>query len=116
MGSVKKSMALTNAAAQLSRKARQMAASYDESQGNVFRRHIKTDPNKQMLAEHRRWMDAQQKEYPMPYVPYRVGVYIRYYNQTRHENYIEKHTQQFADDIALTKMRNLFKVKEQAFV
>lgn len=101
MGSVKKSMALTNAAAQLSRKARQMAASYDESQGNVFRRHIKTDPNKQMLAEHRRWMDAQQKEYPMPYVPYRVGVYIRYYNQTRHENYIEKHTQQFADDIAL---------------
>ena len=47
---------------------------YDESQGNVFRRHIKTDPNKQMLAEHRRWMDAQQKEYPMPYVPYRGEV------------------------------------------
>ena len=72
-----------------------------EMQGNVFRRHITEDPNKELIAEHRRWLDVQQKEYPMPLVPYRIGVYIRYYNQTRYENYLEKHTQQFIDDIAL---------------
>lgn len=37
----------------------------------------------------------------MPFVPYRIGVYIRYYNQTKYENYLEKHTQQFIDDIAM---------------
>ena len=40
-------------------------------------------------------------EYPMPYTPYKIGVYIRYFNQTRHENYLEKHIQQYMDDIAL---------------
>lgn len=38
---------------------------------------------------------------PMPYTPYKIGVYIRYFNQTRHENYLEKHIQQYMDDIAL---------------
>lgn len=28
-------------------------------------------------------------------------MYIRYFNQTRHENYLEKHIQQYMDDIAL---------------
>lgn len=40
-------------------------------------------------------------EYPMPYTPYKIGVYIRYFNQTKYENYLEKHIQQYIDDIAL---------------
>lgn len=70
-------------------------------QVNVFRRHLEDEPEKRQLIEHRRWMNSQQHEYPMPYTPYRIGVYIRYYNQTKYENYLEKHTQQFVDDIAL---------------
>ena len=68
---------------------------------NVLRRHIKEDPMKAKLAKHRLWMDSMPHEYPMPYTPYRIGVYIRYYNQTRYENYLEKHIQQYMDDIAL---------------
>ena len=68
---------------------------------NVLRRHIKEDPMKEKLAKHRLWMDSMPHEYPMPYTPYKIGVYIRYYNQTRYENYLEKHIQQFMDDIAL---------------
>lgn len=68
---------------------------------NVLRRHIKDDPMKEKLAKHRLWLDSIQHEYPMPYTPYKIGVYIRYYNQTRHENYLEKHLQQYMDDIAL---------------
>ena len=68
---------------------------------NVLRRHIKEEPMKTKLAQHRLWMDSIPHEYPMPYTPYKIGVYIRYYNQTRYENYLEKHIQQYIDDIAL---------------
>ena len=76
-------------------------------EGNVLRRHITEDPRKKKLSKHRLWMDSLQHEYPLPYVPYRIGVYIRYYNQTRHKNYLEKHIQQFTDDIALCRQWTL---------
>ena len=94
-------IALANAVSASAVKVREKTLPAEEIQGNVFRRHIKEAPSRALIAEHRRWLDAQQKEYPMPLVPYRIGVYIRYFNQTRHENYLEKHTQQFIDDIAL---------------
>ena len=72
-----------------------------QNNANVLRRHIKEDPMKEKLAKHRLWMNSMPHEYPMPYTPYTIGVYIRYYNQTRYENYLEKHLQQFMDDIAL---------------
>ena len=68
---------------------------------NVLRRHIKEDPRKRLLAKHRLWMDSLQHEYPLPFHPFKIGVYIRYYNQTKYKNYIEKHLAQFRDDIAL---------------
>lgn len=71
-----------------------------QSNANVLRRHIKEDPMKEKLAKHRLWMNSMPHEYPMPYTPYKIGVYIRYYNQTRYENYLEKHLQQYMDDIA----------------
>ena len=67
---------------------------------NVLRRHIRDQPKKALMLRHRLWMESVQHEYPMPYVSYRIGVYIRYYNQTKHKDYIEKHKQQFIDDIA----------------
>ena len=72
-----------------------------QSSANVLRRHIKEDPLKEKLAKHRLWMNSMPHEYPMPYTPYKIGVYIRYYNQTRYKNYLEKHIQQYLDDIAL---------------
>ena len=72
-----------------------------QSGSNVLRRHIKENPKKAVLARHRLWLDSIPHEYPMPYTPYKIGVYIRYFNQTRHENYLEKHIQQYMDDIAL---------------
>lgn len=62
-----------------------------QSGSNVLRRHIKENPKKAVLARHRLWLDSIPHEYPMPYTPYKIGVYIRYFNQTRHENYLEKH-------------------------
>lgn len=68
---------------------------------NVLRRHVKDDPKKALLAEHKAWLNDIQHEFPMPYIPYKIGVYIRFFNQTRYDNYLDKHIQQFKDDIAL---------------
>ena len=70
---------------------------------NVLRRHIKDNPRKKLIAKHRVWMDELQHEYPMPYHPFKIGVYIRFYNQTKYEDYLEKHKQQFIDDIGLCR-------------
>lgn len=71
--------------------------------GNVFRRHIADEPLKKEVALHKRWLDSLPHEYPMPDVPYKIGVYIRYYNQTKYEDYIKKHIEQYMDDIALCR-------------
>lgn len=76
---------------------------------NIFRRHITEDPKKKRLAKHRLWMETVQHEYPLPYQPYKIGVYIRFYNQTQYsdEVYLEKHKQWFFDDIALCPLWTL---------
>lgn len=70
---------------------------------NVFRRGIKENPKEKLLARHRLWLATIQHEYPMPYIPYKIGVYIRFFNQTQYsdEVYLSKHKQWFLDDIAL---------------
>ncbi len=70
---------------------------------NVLGRWIRDDPRRQIRARHLLWLDSLQHEYPLPYHPYKIGVYVRYFNQTRYGNYLEKHIQQFTDDIALCK-------------
>ena len=48
---------------------------------NVLRRHMNANPRRAEIAQHKLWLDAIQREYPMPYTPYKIGVYIRYYNE-----------------------------------
>lgn len=45
---------------------------------NVFRRGIVESPKEKLLAKHRLWLASIQHEYPMPYIPYKIGVYIRF--------------------------------------
>lgn len=68
---------------------------------NVFRRNEKANKQRDMLRKHKAWLELIQHEYPMPYKHYRIGVYIRYFNQTKYENYLDYHKQQFIDTIAL---------------
>ena len=68
---------------------------------NVFRRDEKVNKQRDMLCKHKAWLELIQHEYPMPYKHYRIGVYIRYFNQTKYENYLDYHKQQFIDTVAL---------------
>lgn len=68
---------------------------------NVFRRNTRMDQYREKIRKHKAWLELIQHEYPMPYRHYRIGVYIRYFNQTKYENYLDYHKQQFIDTIAL---------------
>ena len=54
-----------------------------------------------LLAEHRAWLKEIKRERPLPKTHYRVAVYIRYFNQTRYEDYLSAHKKQFLDTLAL---------------
>ena len=53
------------------------------------------------ISEHRLLLQNIRKEHPLPATPYRVGVYIRYFNQTKYENYLDYHIKNFEDTLAL---------------
>ena len=55
----------------------------------------------QLVARHKTWLQSIRHERPNTSHAYKVGVYIRYFNQTKYENYLAFHKKQFADSIAL---------------
>ena len=53
------------------------------------------------IAEHKSWLKKIRREHPNPSVEFNIGIYIRYFNQTKYENYLEFHKKQFSDTVAL---------------
>lgn len=53
------------------------------------------------IAEHKNWLRSIRRERPNPATPHKVGIYIRFFNQTKYENYLDFHVKQFKDTIAL---------------
>ncbi len=74
---------------------------------NVFRPDDISPEQKDLIRRHMLWLGGIQKEYPLPSTPYRIGVYIRYFNQTKYKDYLEYHKKQFEDTIALCPLWTL---------
>ena len=55
----------------------------------------------QKIVEHKAWLKSIRHEQPSPKHHYRVGIYIRYFNQTKHDNYLDYHIRQYQDTMAL---------------
>ncbi len=53
------------------------------------------------IAEHRARLRSMRLERPNPATHYRIGIYIRFYNQTKYDNYLFHHKKQFMDTMAL---------------
>jgi len=53
------------------------------------------------IAEHKEWLKRIRHERPSTDVPYKVGIYIRYFNQTKYEDYLSYHKKQFTDTVDL---------------
>lgn len=61
---------------------------------------VKDNKRARMIAEHRNWLKTLKREFPSPSKPFRIGVYIRFFNQTKYDNYLDYHKQQFIDTIS----------------
>jgi len=55
----------------------------------------------QRLHDHKLWLQYIRHEHPNPAHHLRVAVYIRYFNQTKYEHYLDYHKKQFDDTLAL---------------
>ena len=55
----------------------------------------------QKIAAHKEWLQSIRRERPSTENHWKVGVYIRFFNQTQHEDYLNYHKKQFIDTIAL---------------
>lgn len=53
------------------------------------------------ISEHRAWLNSIKHEVPLPKHHFKVAIYIRYFNQTRYDDYLAYHKQQFSETIAL---------------
>ena len=59
----------------------------------------------EMIAEHLMWLHSIRRERPLVSRPYKVGIYIRYFNQTRYDNYLDFHKKGFAVDLKKYRIR-----------
>ena len=53
------------------------------------------------IAAHKAWLQSIRHERPSTSHPFKIGVYIRYFNQTKYDNYLAYHKKQFSDSIGL---------------
>lgn len=52
------------------------------------------------IVSFRHWMQGVQRQRPVAEQSFRVAVYIRYYNQTRHHDYLEYHKKQYLQTLS----------------
>ena len=53
------------------------------------------------ISDHRAWLRSIRHERPSTQASYRIGIYIRFFNQTKYQDYLEYHRKQFSDTVAL---------------
>lgn len=57
--------------------------------------------HEKLIQQHKNWLREIRRERPSTERAFRIGVYIRYFNQTKYENYLDFHKKQYIDTISL---------------
>ena len=79
-----------------------MYSQLEPLEGTQFSIFIEEDSEKaQQIAKHKLWLNSIRRERPNVAYPYKVGIYIRYFNQTKYDNYLYYHKKLFSDAIDL---------------
>ena len=53
-----------------------------------------------LVAQHKQWLKTIRHETPNPKIPFKVAVYIRYFNQTKYDDYLERNKEVFRASLA----------------
>jgi hypothetical protein len=55
----------------------------------------------EQVVQYKAWIKSIPHERPRLDHPFKVGIYIRYFNQTKYDNYLDYHIKQYEDTLAL---------------
>ena len=58
-------------------------------------------PRHKLIVAHKTWLATIRHEKPSTAKHLRVAVYIRFFNQTKYDNYLDHHKKQFLDTLSL---------------
>ena len=67
-----------------------MAKELDENEYPSFELCLSDNWDSPLVAQHKQWLKTIRHETPNPKIPFKVAVYIRYFNQTKYDDYLER--------------------------
>ena len=75
---------------------------HEEIEHSSFDLCMEENPVSPLVAQHRQWLKSIRHETPSPKVPFKVAVYIRFFNQTKYEDeeYLERNKEVFRATLA----------------
>ena len=59
------------------------------------------------IAEHKAWLQSIRHERPNTEANYKIGIYIRYFNQTKYEDYLSYHKNNLTTQSPFVRNGNL---------
>ena len=63
-----------------------MAKELDENEYPSFELCLSDNWDSPLVAQHKQWLKTIRHETPNPKIPFKVAVYIRYFNQTKYDD------------------------------
>lgn len=77
-----------------------MAKELDENEYPSFEFCLSDNWDSPLVAQHKQWLKTIRHETPNPKIPFKVAVYIRYFNQTKYDDYLERNKEVFRATLA----------------
>lgn len=77
-----------------------MAKELDENEYPSFELCLSENWDSPLVARHKQWLKTIRHETPNPKIPFKVAVYIRYFNQTKYDDYLERNKEVFRATLA----------------
>ena len=77
-----------------------MAKELDENEYPSFELCLSENWDSPLVAQHKQWLKTIRHETPNPKIPFKVAVYIRYFNQTKYDDYLERNKEVFRATLA----------------
>ena len=77
-----------------------MAKELDENEYPSSELCLSDNWDSPLVAQHKQWLKTIRHETPNPKIPFKVAVYIRYFNQTKYDDYLERNKEVFRATLA----------------
>ena len=77
-----------------------MTKELEKTEYPSFELYLSENWDSPLVAQHKQWLKTIRHETPNPKIPFKVAVYIRYFNQTKYDDYLERNKEVFRATLA----------------